>query len=97
LADAILRRAAFSFFLAFSRRVAVQATILAGENAIQFFHQRKEFLVIVFDCDPRTEVVNLVTFFLVHGVAEVLQDWRDQVCSMSNAGKGEVPAWLRSG
>jgi hypothetical protein len=72
----------------------VQATIMAGENAIQFFRQRNKFLVVVFNCNPRTEFVNLVTFFLVHGVAKVLQDWQDQVCSMSNAGKAEVPAPL---
>jgi hypothetical protein len=76
--------------VALGRNLAAQMAISGGENMVQFFHKGDKLFVVMLNRDTRTEVVNLVTFFFVHGVAEVLQDWPDQVCSMSNVGKPKL-------
>jgi hypothetical protein len=66
--------------------IVLKTVVLGGKNAIELFHEGKKFLVVLLDSDPRTEFVDRVAFFLIHchNVGEVLQNWAEPVCSMSN-------------
>jgi len=52
---------------------ALKATILRGQDAIEFFDQLEKLFAVVFDGYERTEFVNACAFVLVHGTGAVLQ------------------------
>jgi len=61
----------YFFVLLFALLFAAISISFGGEDTVKLFDERQKFLVIVFNGDPRTEVVNPVAFFLVHATGSI--------------------------
>ena len=53
----------------------LETLILSGEKLVEFLNHCHELPAILFDRNERTELLEAISFVLVHSDGEVLQHW----------------------
>jgi hypothetical protein len=75
-------------YASFAARLALlQAPVFRTQDLVELLYQSQELLPVLFHRDKRAELLDPVTFCLVHLDPAVLQPCLYSVCSMSNAAK----------